>query len=112
MRKNEPGKSGSAGGASPNHESEIWINFSREPAPLLIVTALFGHPNRFEISWINSAFALPSTGGDLSEAFHVPSSSCSSALVRAFGLTLTWIVFIEDEKSGTSRLRFSKFSEC
>jgi len=36
---------------------------------------------------------LPSTGGEATRASHVPSLNSSSSLVRAFGFTLTWIIF-------------------
>jgi hypothetical protein len=51
-----------------------------------------GHPKCFATSPINSSFAYPSTGGDLSWASHVPSSFCSSRLARELGLTLIWMI--------------------
>ena len=60
---------------------------------VLIDTRDFGRPNCRATSAMSSALALPSTGGDLSVASQVPSASCSRALTRAFGFTLTWIVF-------------------
>ena len=52
-----------------------------------------GHFNVLDIKPINSVLAFPSTGGDFKEAFHVPSSSLSSALDLAFGFTLICRVF-------------------
>ena len=60
-------------------------------APLLIDTCALRKPKRCAIKAISSAFALPSTGGDLIRASHVPSSCSSSAATREFGLTRTWI---------------------
>src|SRR6185503_665811 len=50
----------------------------------------FRHPKCLATSAISSSFALPSTGGDLMWASHVPSSFCSSRLARELGLTLIW----------------------
>ena len=46
-----------------------------------------GHLNALDMSAISSLLAFPSTGGDLMDAFHVPSSCASNALVLAFGFT-------------------------
>jgi len=55
----------------------------------LIDTAALLHPNCFATSATNSAFALPSTGGDFSLATHVPSGICVSDASRDRGVTLT-----------------------
>ena len=65
------------------------MSFMRPDAPLLIDTCVLRTPKCCAISATNSAFALPSIGGDLMRATQVPSSSCSRAEARAFGLTLT-----------------------
>ena len=52
-------------------------------------TADFAQPNSRATSPINSAFALPSTGADLSCASQVPSSCRVRADTREFGLALT-----------------------
>jgi hypothetical protein len=49
-------------------EASISTRFSFAPTPDLIVIALFGTFSVFDSSVIRSAFALPSTGADLSSA--------------------------------------------
>lgn len=61
----------------------------RPEAPLLIVTADFGHAKRFATRTISSAFALPSTGGDFTRAVQRPALDSSSTLTREFGFTFT-----------------------
>src|SRR6185503_577725 len=60
--------------------------------PDLICTSDLARLKCFATSVISSSFALPSTGGDLSWAIHVPSSLCSSRLARELGLTFIWMV--------------------
>ena len=64
-------------------------SLKRAPAPDLMMTADLGVPNWRATNEISSAFAFPSMGGDLRLAKYVPSSSFSSALILALGLTLT-----------------------
>ncbi len=66
----------------------------RPEVPCLMVTADFGHLKCLAMRLINSALALPSTGGDLMWARKVPSSCSSSELLRALGLTLAVMVFM------------------
>jgi len=70
----------------------IRTNFVRLDLPVLIDTSDLRQPKCFATSPRSSSFALPSTGGDLICASHVPSSCCSSRLVRKLGLTLTWMI--------------------
>jgi hypothetical protein len=59
----------------------------REFSPLKISTALFGTPRLFESSFINSAFAAPSTGGDDSLIFKRPSMIPTISLRELRGIT-------------------------
>jgi hypothetical protein len=63
-------------------------SFIRLEAPLLIVTAAFGHLKRSAINATNSAFARLSIGGAFNRASQTPSRSVSE-LTRAFGFTFT-----------------------
>lgn len=63
----------------------------RVEVPDLIKISDLGHLKCFASSTISSALALPSTGGDLIWASHVPSSLCWSRLARELGFTFTWI---------------------
>ena len=70
------------------------MSFVRLEAPDLIETPDFGQLKCLATSAISSALALPSTGGDLSWASQVPSSFCSSRLVRELGFTFICISVI------------------
>ena len=76
------------------HSVSMRTSFIRPDAPLLIDTSALRHSKCFASNAISSSFALPSTGGDLSLASHVPPSTCSNELTREFGLTLTWITLV------------------
>jgi hypothetical protein len=58
--------------------THYWVStlmiFVRLAAPVFIVTADFAHLNLVATSAMSSSLALPSTGGDLSLATHVPSA--------------------------------------
>ena len=60
--------------------------------PDLMETSDFRQQKCFATRAINSSFALPSTGGDLSWASHVPSSLSTSRLVRELGLTFILMI--------------------
>jgi imidazolonepropionase-like amidohydrolase len=60
--------------------------------PAFIDTSDLRHSKCFETSVSSSSFALPSTGGDLICASHVPSSFCSSRLARELGFTFIWMI--------------------
>lgn len=80
---------------SAHQRPSICTVFRRPDAPLLIETAAFRHLKCAATRTISSSFALPSTGGDFSSACQRPPSlNCSSELIREFGLTFTWIVFV------------------
>ncbi len=66
--------------------------FIRDAAPLRMLTAAFTTPKWSATSAINSALALPSTGGDLSRASYSSSLTAVSALTRERNFTLTAIV--------------------
>ncbi|MFZ1100183.1 MAG: hypothetical protein WAN26_12360 [Steroidobacteraceae bacterium] len=61
----------------------------RPAAPLLMDTADFGQWKCSATSAINSSFALPSIGADLTRASQAPPSASSNDLSRELGLTLT-----------------------
>lgn len=93
------------------HSEAIWTSFIRPPAPALMDTAAFLHPNCSATSAISSAFAFPSTGGDFSFATHVPSPNCFSDDSLARAVTLTWMIRVamDDDHatlSGNVRKRF------
>jgi hypothetical protein len=70
-------------------------SFIRLNAPAVIATADFGHLKCWATSAVSSSLAFPSRGGDFSFATQVPSVSCTSDEVRAFGFTLIRsVVFI------------------
>jgi hypothetical protein len=79
----------------------------RADAPLLIETADLRISKLFAMSAINSLFAFPSTGGDLTRASQMPPPISSRLEDLALGLTLTWIVFIalRAEEHGGGRPR-------
>ena len=62
------------------YASLICTNFKRPDAPLLIVTWTLLHTESGGNQAISSLLALPSIGGDLIRASHVPSLSFSSTL--------------------------------
>ena len=66
--------------------SSMVISFTRPVLPLLIDTRALGWRNLRAIRATSSAFALPSTGGALSRASQVPSSSSSSLARPGVGL--------------------------
>jgi len=74
--------------------TSIRTNFTRPDAPALIDTSDLRHWKCFATSAISSSFALPSTGGDLTWASHIPSSLSSRTLTRELGFTFTWMTFI------------------
>jgi hypothetical protein len=86
------GKSGAFPPIPLAHGPSIRTSFIRPAAPLLMDTAAFGHRKRAATKATSSRLALPSTGADWSCARQMPPSNSSSALRRAFGVTLTEIV--------------------
>jgi hypothetical protein len=73
-------------------ETAIWTSFMRPDVPDLIVTAPLLHLNCSATRAINSALALPSTGGDFNFATHVPSADCVSEETRERAVTLTRMI--------------------
>jgi len=84
----------------------IRTSFLRPDAPLLMETADLGRPNCFATRAINSSFALPSTGGDLTCAIQLPSAWRWSDDARALGFTLTSIIVV-----GISGARSGRWDE-
>lgn len=74
-----------------------WIrtSFNGEVCPLLMTTDDFVQPKCFATTSINSWFAFPSTGGDLSRANHVPSVCSPKEHVFEPGFTFTWMIFTD-----------------
>lgn len=75
-RKRDNGDRADAAAQSPRTHygvSTLTI-FVRLAAPVRIVTADFAHLNLVATRAMSSSLALPSTGGDLSLATHVPSA--------------------------------------
>jgi hypothetical protein len=79
-------------------------SFIRPDAPLWMRTADRATPKCLATSATSSSLAFPSTGGERSSARQDPSACCTSALLRAFGLTLTWRVMATDAHSTTRQL--------
>ena len=67
----------------------IRICLDFEVCPETISTSLFGTPSFFAKSFVNSAFAAPSTGGEASLTFTEPSISPTISDLEARGTTLT-----------------------
>jgi hypothetical protein len=67
-------------------------------------TLLFGMPKWSETNPINSAFALPSTGGDFSRALYKPSVCLSSSEFFARVCTLTSMTGIRQKAFSSSGL--------
>src|SRR5262249_38029317 len=76
-------------GAACAHSRSTSSSFMRPDAPALTWTAALRQWDRSATRATRSCFALPATGGDFNFASQVPSGSCSSDDVRAFGFTLT-----------------------
>ena len=64
-----------SGATFPWASTSTRTRLKREPPPLWRLTADFAQPKCRATSAISSALALPSTGGDFSQAVHVPSGS-------------------------------------
>jgi hypothetical protein len=72
----------------------ISTNFCRADKPDLIVTSDFGTLYFSARVFINSSFALPSTGGDLRCTVRLPSSSSRIFGALELGFTLTLICIL------------------
>lgn len=75
----------------------------RPDAPAVMRTDAFLQPKWAAIKPISSALALPSTGGDLSDAVQVPSAAWAKAETLAFGFTFTCSFTAREDQNDSSR---------